>query len=93
MSDLDGEVWSRKVAHHKIYLENRENYPLSFEHYEVHHINGDKNNNTVENLAVLTQEEHLDIHQIIKENNDYSVNKERLYMYAYDQFLFFKKNI
>ena len=30
--------------------------------YEVHHIDGDKNNNNIENLMILTKSDHLKIH-------------------------------
>ena len=55
-------LWHRKVAYHKIYLKNKEKYPFPFEKYEVHHIDGDKGNNLPENLALLSPEEHIDLH-------------------------------
>ncbi len=58
-------AWHRKVAYHKIYLKNRKKYKLPFSKYEIHHIDGDKKNNLIGNLALLTTEEHIDLHQII----------------------------
>jgi hypothetical protein len=58
-------AWHRKVAYHKIYLKNKKKYKLPFSKYEIHHIDGDKKNNLVENLALLTTEEHIDLHQIV----------------------------
>jgi len=58
-------AWHRKVAYHKIYMKNRKKYKLPFSKYEIHQIDGDKKNNLVENLALLTTEEHIDLHQIV----------------------------
>jgi hypothetical protein len=48
----------RHRAYHHIYLKNRKKYPLPFSAYEVHHIDGDKTNNRMNNLDVLTPDEH-----------------------------------
>ncbi|MBS3078917.1 HNH endonuclease [Candidatus Pacearchaeota archaeon] len=53
----------RHRAYHYIYLKDRKKYPLPFEAYEIHHIDGDKNNNRMDNLAVLTPEEHDKAHE------------------------------
>lgn len=53
----------RQVAYKEIYLKNREDYPLPFEKYIVHHIDGNKQNNDVSNLKILTKEEHEAIHK------------------------------
>lgn len=55
----------RHRAYHHIYLKDRKKYPLPFEAYEVHHIDGDKTNNKMENLAVLTPEEHDKAHELM----------------------------
>jgi len=57
----------RHRAYHHIYLKNRKKYPLPFEAYEVHHIDWDKNNNRMDNLAVLTPEEHDDEHESMED--------------------------
>lgn len=64
----------RHRAYHHIYLENRKKYPLPFSAYEVHHIDGDKNNNRMDNLAVLTPEQHDKAHDDINKEK-YKVNK------------------
>ena len=58
----------RQIAYKEIYLKNRENYPLPFSEYVVHHKDENKKNNDVSNLQILTPPEHEDIHGI----NDYS---------------------
>lgn len=68
-------LWHRKVAYHKIYLKNRDKYPLPFSKYEIHHIDGNKKNNKVDNLAIFTPEEHIDLHELI--NEEYKTSKDR----------------
>lgn len=53
----------RRVAYHKIYRKNRDKYPLPFKKYVVHHIDGDKLNNDVSNLEIMTEEEHNKLHR------------------------------
>jgi len=53
----------RKIAYKYIYLKNRGKYPLPFSAYDVHHINGNKNNNHSSNLRLVTREEHKEIHE------------------------------
>lgn len=53
----------RQVAYNEIYLKNREDYPLPFEKYVVHHKDGNKQNNKVSNLKILTKEEHEATHK------------------------------
>jgi hypothetical protein len=52
----------RQVAYKHIYLKNKENYPLRFSDYVIHHKDGNKQNNKVSNLQILTPEEHEAIH-------------------------------
>ena len=59
---------SRQIAHKEIYLKDRDKYPLSFREYVVHHIDTEKNNNSVKNLYLCTQKEHELIHSYQKEN-------------------------
>jgi len=54
----------RDVAYKEIYLKNREKYPLPFSEYQVHHLDGNKFNNSIKNLLILTREEHKKIHNI-----------------------------
>lgn len=52
----------RKIAYKYIYLRNRDEYPLPFSAYDVHHIDGNKNNNHSSNLKLVTREKHIEIH-------------------------------
>lgn len=52
----------RLYARECIYKLHPEKYPLPFEEYEVHHINGDPMDNDLRNLAIVTKEQHQKIH-------------------------------
>jgi len=52
----------RRIAYRQIYLKNRDQYPLPFGKYVVHHRDGNKKNNDVNNLQILTPEQHGGIH-------------------------------
>jgi hypothetical protein len=52
----------RQIAFNEIYVLNRQKYPLLFEEYIVHHINGDKENFALRNLYLCEQETHKIIH-------------------------------
>lgn len=45
-----------------LYELNRDQYPLPFDEYVVHHRNGDKTDNSMKNLVLLTDAEHKRIH-------------------------------
>jgi len=51
----------RNVAFHEIYRSG--NYSEQFGAYDVHHIDQNKLNNSVDNLQILTREEHKKIHR------------------------------
>lgn len=69
----------RQRAYHHIYLKNRKKYPLPFSAYEVHHIDFDKTNNRMSNLAILTPEEHDKIHD--EENLNQENNQDKVFAY------------
>ena len=53
------------VLHHRIIMENHLNRLLNANEV-VHHINGDKKDNRIENLEVMTRSEHTRNHQLVK---------------------------
>ena len=55
----------RQKAYNNIYLKNRDDYPLPFSKYQVHHIDFNKRNNNINNLQIVTPEEHEKLHGII----------------------------
>lgn len=50
----------RQVAYNYIY--SYPEYPHRFGEYDVHHIDRNKLNNSVNNLQILTREQHIKIH-------------------------------
>jgi hypothetical protein len=53
----------RNIAFKEIYKCNRRKYPLRFSEYVVHHRDGNKLNNNVSNLQILTKDYHGNIHK------------------------------
>jgi hypothetical protein len=48
----------RDVAYRQIYLPKKRRYKLPFSKYQVHHRDGNKLNNDVSNLQILTKKRH-----------------------------------
>lgn len=51
-----GDLIHRKVAYTHLY--DYPKYPKRFRSYDVHHIDGNKRNNSPDNLQILTRKEH-----------------------------------
>jgi len=62
---FDGPLVHRELAYEHIYIKNRKDYQLPFSAYQVHHKDGDKTNNSIENLQIVTKEEHDAIHGVV----------------------------
>lgn len=60
--DSNNRLVHRHVAYKYIYLVHRDEYPLPFSSYDVHHINHHKWDNRSTNLEILTREEHMKRH-------------------------------
>jgi hypothetical protein len=54
----------RQIAYQEVYLKNREEYPLPFYRYQVHHIDRNKLNNDSSNFELLTPKDHMKLHGI-----------------------------
>lgn len=59
----------RQIAYKEIYLPNKHKYSLPFSKYDVHHKDGDKLNNDISNLQILTRKEHEQIHNPNRRKN------------------------
>ena len=59
-----GKLIHRQRAYSQIYLPNRYKYKLPWTEYEVHHRDGNKNNNRLSNLKVYTRSQHRRHHII-----------------------------
>jgi len=58
----------RWLAKKHIYDKDRWKYHKRWESYQVHHKDGSKLNNRIENLEIVTRREHEDIHGIKRES-------------------------
>lgn len=70
LRDSYGKLIHRKIAFQKIYQKNRRDYSLPFKEYIIHHRDGDKLNNKISNLQIMTQEEHQREHGLLEENDE-----------------------
>jgi len=52
----------RRIAYEKIFIPHQQRYFKQFKELDVHHRDGDKLNNHISNLQILTKEEHKEIH-------------------------------
>jgi hypothetical protein len=59
-----GRLFHRWFAERFIYDKNRDNYPLSWDQYEVDHKDGNKRNNDLSNLQILRKHEHRKKHNL-----------------------------
>ncbi|RJQ21706.1 hypothetical protein C4580_02000 [Candidatus Woesearchaeota archaeon] len=59
-----GKLFHRWYAKKHIYTPNRDKYPLPWEEYDVDHKDGNKRNNDLSNLQILTREEHKRKHNL-----------------------------
>ncbi len=61
----------RQKAYEQIYKKNRHKYTRPFSEYVIHHKDGNKRNNNIENLEILLPEEHERIHNIKNGQHSY----------------------
>lgn len=65
----DNKLVHRDIAYNEIYLKNKNEYPLNFSEYVVHHKDRNKLNYDVSNLQILALEEHNNIHKFEYQEN------------------------
>ena len=61
--NIDNRLVHRDIAYKEIYIYNRDKYPAKFRKYVVHHKDGNKQNNSTENLCLLTEDFHKQLHE------------------------------
>ena len=87
----DGKLISRRVAFREVYRKNREAYPLPFRYYIVHHRDGNKLNNSPDNLELLTREKHERLHSRLSlaqlRDNELRVRRDRGWERVYFSFI------
>lgn len=65
-----GILVHRDIAYIHIYLKNRDIYPMEFYRYVVHHKDGNKLNNKINNLEILTKKQHCSEHPHLLKNGE-----------------------
>ncbi|MEK6853218.1 MAG: HNH endonuclease [Nanoarchaeota archaeon] len=81
----------RQVAYNNIFLKNRNNYSLPFSKYVVHHVDGNKKNNAISNLIIITREDHEKLHMAKERQKEIDLKKlilelsKEKYSNAYDR--------
>jgi len=63
LRDTYGKLIHRQIAYQKIYEKNQHKYEDYFKKLDVHHVDGDKQNNKVVNLFICSHEDHKRIHK------------------------------
>lgn len=77
ISSNNGGKSSPKRLH--VYVWEKHNGPVP-SGYHIHHIDGDTNNNEIENLLMMLQEEHLKMHRASASNK--AISKRNMQNYA-----------
>ena len=62
----DGKLIHRDIAFKEIYRKNRNSFPRRFSEYVVHHMDGNKLNNSPSNLSIKPKDTHNLVHEIKK---------------------------
>lgn len=74
------KIWSIHRLLAFVYLYNQ-NDKIPFTDYEVHHIDNDKTNTKINNLMLVSREDHLLEHQIMREYFKYVVTTKKFKEY------------
>ena len=65
----DGKLVHREIAYQRVYRKNKSSYPKRFSEYDVHHMDGNKLNNSPANLILKPRETHELTHEVKRIEN------------------------
>jgi len=67
----------RQKAYKQIYKKNKDKYTLPFSKYVVHHKDSNKKNNNINNLEILSPEEHDNVHGLNNISSSFITSKRQ----------------
>ena len=74
LTDKNGKITLHKV--HRLVVETFMDENLSEKELEIHHLDLDKSNNKVDNLIVVTKDEHINIHKKVGKKHLHKIQRK-----------------